>query len=280
MSDKFSQRHGYVGQAREITIRQEAPPELRKAITRIARDAGMSPKEIRKVVCRELHADPSEFNVLDSYIMKEVDELLIDCEWFRVYDFAESFHSKLGLPPVRRAGTSITRSFEVARAKAKGFGARLNRYFLEHGIGWQMSDGKIVHRGSDGYARATQRAVEALENSGQQTAKREIEEALRDISRRPEPDVTGATTHSMAALECVAREVTGKPNVTLGKLIQDLDFTQPLDKAVHALWGFSSDRARHIQEGENPGRSVRTEEAELVVLVACALCAFLLGDRN
>lgn len=139
-----------------------------------------------------------------------------------------------------------------------------------------MSDGKIVHRGSDGYERATQRAVEALENSGQQTAKREIEEALRDISRRPEPDVTGATTHSMAALECVAREVTGKPNVTLGKLIQDLDFTPPLDKAIHALWGFSSDRARHIQEG----RSVRTEEAELVVLVACALCAFLLGDRN
>lgn len=276
MSERSSKREGYTGQAQPITIRQEAPPELRKAIARIARDAGMSPKEIRRVVCRELHADPSEFNVVDSYIMKEVDELLVECEWFRVYDFAESFHAKLRLPPRHGVSTSITGSFEVARAKAKGFEARLNRYFMEHGIGWQMSDGKIVHRGSDAFARATQGAVEALDNSGQQTAKDQIEEALRDISRRPEPDVTGAITHAMAALECVGREVTGKPDTTLGKLVSNLDLTPPLDKAVHALWGFSSNRARHIREGE----SVSTEEAEFVVLVACALCAFLSGDRH
>ena len=85
-----------------------------------------------------------------------------DCEWFRVYDFAESFHIRLGLPPGGGVSTSITSSFEVARAKARGFETRLNRYFMEHGIGWQMSDGKIVHRGSDAYERATQRAVEAL----------------------------------------------------------------------------------------------------------------------
>lgn len=276
MSDKFSWRHGYVGQGREITIRQEAPPQLRKAIPRIARDAGMSPKEIREVVCRELHADPSEFNLIDSYVMKEVDGLLADCEWFRVYDFAESFHLKLGLPPVRGSGTSITHSFEVARAKAKGFEARLNRYFTEHGIGWQMGDGKIIHRGSDAFERATQRAVAELASSGRQTAKEQMEEALRDISRRPEPDVTGATTHAMAALECVARGVSGKPNLTLGKLIPDLNITPPLDKAVHALWGFSSDRARHIREGE----SVSNEEAEFVVHVACALCAFLSGNQR
>ena len=276
MSDKFSQRHGYVNQAREITIRQEAPPELRKAITRMARDAGMSPKEIRKVVCRELHADPSEFNSVDSYIMREVDELLADCEWFRVYDFAESFHFRLGLPPAGGASTSIMHSFEVARAKAEGFEARLNRYFMEHGIGWQMSAGKIIHRGSDAYERSTQRAVEALKDSGRQTAKDQMEEALRDISRRPEPDVTGAITHAMAALECVGRAVTGNPDVTLGKLVSDLNLTPPLDKAVHALWGFSSQRARHIQEGQ----SVTIEEAELVVLVACALCTYLSGNTK
>ena len=276
MSEKFSQRHGYAGQAREITVRQEAPPELRKAITRMARDAGMSPKEIRKVVCRDLYADPSELSLVDSYIMKEVDELLFDCEWFRVYDFAESFHIRLGLPPGGGVSTSITSSFEVARAKARGFETRLNRYFMEHGIGWQMSDGKIVHRGSDAYERATQRAVEALDSSGRQTAKDQMEEALRDISRRPEPDVTGAITHALAGLECVARDVTGKPNLTLGKLIPYLNLTPPLDKAVHMVWGFSSERARHIREGQ----SVSTEEAELVVHVACALCTFLSGDTR
>ena len=276
MNERFSQRQGYTGNAWEIAIRQDAPLELRRAISRIARDAGLSPKEIRNIVCRELYTDPSEFNVLDSYVMKEVDELLSCCDWFRVYDFAELFHAKLRRPTVGKVSTNITRSLEVAKARAKEFEFRLNGYFMEHGIGWQMCDGKIVHRGSDAFERATRRTIEGLGKTGQQTAKGEIEEALQDISRRPEPDVTGAITHVMAALECVAREVSGKPNLTLGKLVPLLNLTPPLDKAVDALWGFSSERARHRREGA----SITTEEAEFVVFVACALCSFLSGDTN
>jgi hypothetical protein len=38
-----------------------------------------------------------------------------------------------------------------------------------------------------------------------------------------------------------------------------------------SLEHYASDRARHIREGQN----VTTEEAELIVSVACAVCAFL-----
>ena len=283
MSGRFSERQGYTGQAREITVRQEAPPELRKAIPRFARDEGMSPREVRNVVCRQLLADPSELNFVDSYILQEVDGLLSHCEWFRVYDFAELFHAKLRRPPVGRVGTTIATTIagpliasNAARAKSKAFENRLNKYFLEHGIGWQMSHGKIVHRGSHAFEEATRRAVEVLGETRQQSAKGEIEEALHDISRRPKPDATGAITHAMAALECVARDATNNPKLTLGQLVPLLNLTQPLDKAVHALWGFSSQRARHIQEGQ----SVGIAEAELVVFVACALCAFVSGDRK
>ena len=162
---------------------------------------------------------------------------------------------------------------EPSRRRSKN---RLNKYFLEHGIGWQMSHGKIVHRGSHAFEEATRRAVEVLGETRQQSAKGEIEEALHDISRRPKPDATGAITHAMAALECVARDATNNPKLTLGQLVPLLNLTQPLDKAVHALWGFSSQRARHIQEGQ----SVGIAEAELVVFVACALCAFVSGDRK
>ena len=190
--------------------------------------------------------------------MKEVDGLLLGCEWFRIYDFVELFHVKLRRSTVGRSTSDIRRSLEFAQARANRFEVRLNAYFMEHGIGWQMSEGKIVHRGSDAFETATRSAVESLEKTGQQTAKGEIEEALRDISRRPEPDVTGAITHVMAALECVAREVSGKPKLTLGRLVPLLNLTPPMDKAVDALWGFSSERARHIREGQ----SVSTEEAE------------------
>ena len=83
--------------------------------------------------------------------------------------------------------------------------------------------------------------------------------------------MTGAIQHAMSALECTAREVTGKRNLTLGRLVPRLDLTPPLDGAVDKLWGYASERARHIREGQ----CVTTEEAELVVTLACSLCTFL-----
>ena len=51
MSEKFSERQGYSRKASAIAAREHAPPELRKAIRRIAQYAGMSPKSIWHVVC-------------------------------------------------------------------------------------------------------------------------------------------------------------------------------------------------------------------------------------
>ena len=127
------------------------------------------------------------------------------------------------------------------------------------GIGWQMSDGEIVYRGSETFAETTRQADEFLADTGHSAAANEIREALHDISRRPEPDVTGAIQHAMSALECTAREVSGKRKFTLGRLIPHLDLTSPLDAAVDKLWGYASERARHIREGQ----PVTTAEAEL-----------------
>ena len=98
-----------------------------------------------------------------------------------------------------------------------------------------------------------------------------MREALRDISRRPQPDVTGAIQHAMAALEATAREVTGQRNLTLGQLISMLDLTAPLDQAVHKLWGYASEYGRHIREQQD----VDLADAELIVTIAGSLCAFL-----
>jgi len=48
----------------------------------------------------------------------------------------------------------------------------------------------------------------------------ELHEALDDLSRRPEPDLTGAIQHAMAALECVASDTYGNPKATLGDIIK------------------------------------------------------------
>ncbi len=259
MGTRFSTRHGYRGPESEISVREDAPEDLRYAIPQIAEDVGMTPTPMRRVVCRVLRVRPDPMNWTEyPNVSDEVNDLISECPWFRVYDIAEALYAALAPRHPDRA---------------EDFEEQLNEVFVEKGIGWQMSGGEIVYRGSETFAETTRQADEVLEETGHAAAANEIREALRDISRRPEPDVTGAIQHAMSALECTAREVTGKRNLTLGRLVPHLDLTPPLDAAVDKLWGYTSERARHIREGQ----SVSSEEAELVVTLACSLCTFLAG---
>jgi len=257
MPDRFSDRHGYRAEEQEVTVREDAPEDLRFAIPLIAKDAGMVPSAMRCVVCHILlvRPDPSNWSAYPN-VWDEVNELIANCPWFKVYDIAEALHANL-------------EAYDPDRAET--FQDKLNQVFHENGIGWQMTDGRIVYRGSEVFSESTREAAEVLANTGLTAAANEIHEALRDISRRPEPDVTGAIQHAIAALECTAREVTSEPKLTLGALVPRLGLARPLDKAVEKLWGYASERARHIREG----RDVTTGEAELIVTVASALCTFL-----
>ena len=186
-----------------------------------------------------------------------------NAKWYKVYDIAEALYRKLATN-----GTWDTQP-------ASEFERRLNDFLLENGIGWELRDGQITHRGSEAFSKSTHEVPIRLEESGFQRAANEMREALGDISRRPQRDITGAIQHSMAALEATAREVTGQPNPTLGKLVPMLDLPTPLDQAVHKLWGYASDRGRHIREQQ----VVDPADAELIVTVAGSLCAFLAQRR-
>lgn len=262
MTRRFSDREGYKGKDREIRIREDAPDELRAAIPQIALSVGMTPKPIRHVICQVLlkRPDPSNWSEYPN-ISDEVDHLIDNCEWFRVYDIAEALYAHLA---------------EDDPSDARTFEARLNDFMREQGIGWEMGRGQLIYRGSEAFSESTSGAAEALEHVGYVQAASEMHEALADISRRPRPDVTGAIQHVMAALEATAREVTGDRKATLGKIIHDLDLPSPLDVAIDKLWGYSSDRARHVSEG----KSVEPAEAELIVTVACAVCSYLLADSE
>jgi hypothetical protein len=261
MSRKFSDRHGYRGPDPEITVREDAPNDLRYAVAEIARLAGMNPKTIRGTVCRVLFVAPDQNNWSDyPNIWEEVLHLLRDCEWFKVYDIAEA----------------LWRSLEYHDDNQRLFQDELNRFFREKGIGWELKDPNgIVFRGDETFAATTTEAVTVLQESGRNVAANEIHEALRDISRKPNPDRTGAIQHAVAAMECVARDVTSQPGATLGKLIPELGLPKPLDAAVEKLWGFASNHARHLREG----KAADDLEAELVVSISCAVVGFLMKRR-
>ena len=254
MPETFSDRQGYRANDVEIIVREDAPDNLRYAIPQIAKGLGMSFTDIREIVCRILlvRPDPDNWSEIPN-VRGEVNHLIGTCLWFKVYDIPEALYD------------------ETRYDLKETFAARLNGFLRENGIGWEMLEGQITYRGSDVFTATTRQAATVLEESNRLRASTEIQEALRDLSRRPVADLTGAVQHAMAAMESTARDVTGQPNRTLGQLVSALDLPAPLDAAVSKLWGYASDRARHVREGD----TLDTTEAELLVSVAGALCTFL-----
>lgn len=263
MTERFSDRQGYGPTAAQITVREDAPSELRDAIPLIAEDAGMKPSDMRRVICRILleRPDPENWSEYPN-ISEEVTWLMRKAEWYKVYDISEALYDELAAEPNQWSEDQFER--------------RLNDFLVEKGIGWELCNGQIISRGSETFAKSTREVPDRLDESGYQRAANEMREALGDLSRRPAPDVTGAIQHAIAALEATAREVAGQPNSTLGKLVSVLELPAPLDQAVQKLGGYASDRGRHIREGQ----VVDHAEAELIVAVAGSLCEFLLQRKS
>ncbi len=275
MGDLFSRRHGHRVR-REITVREDAPAELREGIVAILNDLGLTYTQIRAIICPVLHKVPNPNNWSEvPNVRGEVIDLVHGCEWFRVYDVCEAAYRYLRN---RGLGLVLDRP-EWERLLADEFSQRLNELFEELGVGWQLVDGQIVTRGPEEFERAVQAAVEQAEQAGHQTPKNELEEARRDLSRRPESDITGTVQHCMAALECTARIVSGDERATLGEAIERhaaaMGIPRPLDSAIEKMWGYASEMARHLRDGRVPSR----EEAELLLNISAALISYLL-QRN
>lgn len=252
--DSFSRRHGYVTGDVEISVREDAPLELRGIVVDIAYETGLSPHDVRGTVCHVLRRreDPDNWTAFPN-VDGEVRDHLDSCEWYEVYDVIESLAKEAEKP--------------------EKFEREINDYFRRRGIGWQLAEGRVQIRGPEAFERTVKDAGEALSGDDRTTAAQEIHEALKDLSRRPKPDVTGGIQHALAALECVARDVTRDHRATLGAIIKkhpDL-LPPPLDAAVDKLWGFASEQGRHLREGREPA----LEEAELAVHVAAAVAIYL-----
>lgn len=261
--NSFSRRNGYQSGASEIIVREDAPQELRDAIVMLAYRHGLSPSPLRELICQVLLRRPDGSNWSEyPNIATEVEMLIDDASWFRVYDILEQIHHVLS-------------NSGLASEVAEGFESDINEFMREHGIGWEMIDGVVLVRGSEFFHNASSVAVELMSASGKLTAAAELHEAISDLSRRPKPDVTGAVQHAMTALECVARELSETTD-TLGKIVPNLALPKPLDTAVEKLWGFASQRGRHLSEGREPN----FEDAELVVTVAAGVCTFLLKNNQ
>ncbi|MDO8730479.1 MAG: hypothetical protein Q7J69_04765 [Candidatus Omnitrophota bacterium] len=256
----FSERHGYQPQAKPITIWHEAPPFMRAAILSVAAKSGFHPNGLRSVICAVLDEIPNTGqNWSPSNVLEECEGLIHGCEWFEVYDICEA----------------LARERPSYDVEPGVFEKNLNNFFLKKGIGWKMENGLLSVRGEQDYEKVTAEAIGILEQSGRSTALGELREAIRDLARRPEPDLTGAVQHAMAALECLARDMCDSKK-TLGDLIRELGLPAPVDVAVEKMWGFASNQGRHVAEGKKP----ELPETMLTVHFCSAIVSYLLQRKT
>jgi AbiJ N-terminal domain 4 len=258
LEQPFSKRNRY-RTPKEITLREVAPENLRYFVLQTGKDLGWGPASLRPIVCRVVRVSPDPSNWTEyPNVDDEVNRLVSECEWFKVYDIIEALYAAMAKQD------AITRKTAPRFAhNASKFAEEVNDFFIEEGIGWQLVDGRIITRGTEAFEAVVSEATGALQASERPTAANHLHEALQGLSRRPQPDLPGAVYHAMGALECLARDVTGDPKATLGEVLKRNPglLPKPLDVALSQVWGYASNEARHVEEGREPGR----DEAELVV---------------
>lgn len=257
MKEKFSKRYGISPAEKEIIIRYDAPYELRQYVgTLLLQFYKGTLKQMRSVLCSTAMISPDPSNWGENDFMKfEIESIIERCNWYRVYEIIEVGYEKI-----------------VKEEYKEEFENSINEFFIENGIGWRMENGELLVRGEDSFEKDVSSAKELLSAAGLETSAGEIKEAIYDLSRMPEPDITGAVQHAGAALECVARKVTGSKD-TLGKLINAHPeiVPSPINEVISKLFGYASEKGRHLKEGMLPS----FEEAELLVHLSASLCSYL-----
>lgn len=257
----FTERNIIPIEPPEISIRFDAPIELRVWLFSLVKGLNFPLKKFRGIVCLKSYqaSDPNQYSE-NEYMENEIHVLLDNCKWNYIYDIIEAMYEQFGY------------------AVKSEYRKEVNNFFIHNGYGWKMDgNGQIVSRGDDAFEQSIQSAIICIENSNPD-AYSEIKEALIDISKRPAPDITGAIQHSMAAVECLCKYLFGTPSDTLGKIIKDNrdKFPNPLDVVLDKLWGFTSNYGRHVIEGKTPSY----EEAELVVHICASLIPYLKKTMN
>jgi hypothetical protein len=260
----FSKRHRYSA-PKEISVWEDAPKNLRYFVLQAAIDLKWEPSQLLEVVCRVLRAVPDSSNWSEyPNIWNEVEWLVGRCDWFRVYDIIEAISAHMYKEDENcRFRTNVAARYAEA----------INEFCVEEGIGWQLVNGEIVTRGDEAFEVVVKEGTAALQASERPTAATHLHEALQDLSRRPQADLPGAVYHAVGSLECVARDISGGGNATLGEIVKrypDL-LPKPLDEAAAKIWGYASNEARHVTEG----RAMSREEAELLVGLSAVLSTYL-----
>lgn len=254
--DSFSRRNNFeVIQPKEIKFRNEAPISLRLLLASIANSPSnffTNIKTYRSLINGVLLEPNDPNNWSYDNIYSEIYYQLKACEWFRIYDIVEKIYDEINYD-LRDKFTEI-----------------INNHFLKEGIGWKLEEGKVLYRGEPSFESITYEVVHQLSISETEKSANEFKEAFTCLSRKPNPDLSGAIIRAMNGLECLINKIENN-NQTLAKLLQEQKhINEPLRTGIEKLYAYSH-QARHLKEQNQ----FTYQETELLVSVSAAVATYI-----
>ena len=220
--------------------------------------AGVGERQRYEWVCETRGMAPEPYGN-ENYGHK-AESVLDGGEWHCVYELIERCWTHLGL------------------LHRDHFSQRVNEYLLKARIGWRFEKGEWERIGDEIADAAVRTAVHASDAAGAQDVSGAIDKAWQMCNIAKGGYEKDAVTAAMRALEGIVQRRTGQPKTSLSR-IKGLDTVVPDEKlrtAIRALYGYSSEQARHA----NQDATITRNEAHLIVVVAAALTTYLAEPRE
>lgn len=263
----FSERYGYVKPS-EVIIREEITTRIRNAICscfdrlekRISQDEY---KQInRHIWVYFLNKREQEFELSKQWWYKVATHCFLadDLEWYIILDLVE-FVVKY----IFKNSTSSNIYY------LKNFVNDLNSEFARLNFAYRIVDQEIVEITSEEEILAVETALAV---SGT-TVSHHLNEALKLISQRPNPDCRNSIKESISAVEAFCREKTGEN--TLGKALDKLESNgivihKMLKDAIEKLYAYTNQKDTGIRHAlmENDGKYIPSSDEAIFMLVSCS----------
>lgn len=170
--------------------------------------------------------DTIPLNTSDS--IKIIRDYFFNCEWFEIYSFIEETYDHYP------SSLSI---------RKEAFIKLLNNTLERENSAYRLIGNEITLITAE---QEIQSIEEALENTNRYSAvQQHLNQALRLMSDRQNPDYRNAIKESISAVESICKIVTNDDKATLGKALKIIEdkfgLHEALKKSLSQLYGYTSD---------------------------------------
>ena len=286
----FSERLGFV-KPKDVLQIECASEELRMSLYNVVRgvlgDYGHdSPSES---VCKELwtlkwHRPIDTFPFYSHEFYRELNKWVLDGEWYVCYDLLEFVYDAMkDLGAFDPEPMSFAYGFNCGSPRPnleKEFQDAVNELLEVESSGYRLINGQVSPITNEFEIGSLEESLD--QDSDFAGARTHIEQALKLISKKPDPEYLGACRESIMAAESAAKKVAGCNDGTLSDAVKELQKTKGLHPALTDAWkkmfGYSSD--------EKGMRHAGTEEPVIVdfafakyMLVTCSAFVNYLAEE-